>query len=73
MFCRLVPIVITVLHVSKRGPLYIVKLGRTTLKNRTLFLPQVNSEKVDLIMHGKMTFLFTTEYVKIRFQLQILC
>ena len=28
--------------------------------NRTLFLPQVNSEKVDLIVHGKMTFLFTT-------------
>ena len=34
-------------------------------QNRTLFLPQVNSEKVDLIVHGKMTFLFTTEYVKI--------
>ena len=33
-------------------------------QNRTLFLPQVNSEKVDLILHGKMTFLFTTEYVK---------
>ena len=30
-------------------------------------------EKVDLIVHGKMTFLFTTEYVKIRLQLQILC
>ena len=29
-------------------------------------------EKVDLIVHGKMSFLFTiTEYVKIRFQLQI--
>ena len=25
-------------------------------------------EKVDLIMHGKMSFLFTTEYVKIRLQ-----
>ena len=24
-------------------------------------------------LHGKMTFLFTTEYVKIRLQLQILC
>ena len=73
MFCRFVPIVITVPHVSKRRPLHIVKLGRTTLKNRTLFLPQVNSEKVDLIVHGIMTFLFTTVYVKIRFQLQILC
>ena len=29
----------------------------------------VNSEKVDLIVHGKMTFLFTTEYVKIGLQL----
>ena len=29
-------------------------------------------QKVDLIVHGKMTFLFTTEYVKIRLQLQIL-
>ena len=35
-------------------------------------LPQVKTEKVDLIVHGKMTFLFTTKYVKIRFQLQIL-
>ena len=34
----------------------------------------VNTEKVDLIMHSKMSFLFTTEYaVKIRLQLQILC
>ena len=41
--------------------------------DRTLFLPLVNSKKVDLIVHGKMTFLFTTEYVKIRLQLQILC
>ena len=24
-------------------------------------------------VHGKMTFLFNTEYVKIRLQLQILC
>ena len=30
-------------------------------------------EKVDLIVHVKMSFLFTTEYVKIRLQLQILC
>ena len=30
-------------------------------------------EKVDLIVHGKMSFFFTTEYVKIRIQLQILC
>ena len=29
-------------------------------------MPQVNSKKVDLIVHGKMTFLFTTEYVKIK-------
>ena len=26
-------------------------------------LPQVNTEKVDLIVHGKMSLLFTTEYV----------
>ena len=30
-------------------------------------------EKVGLIVHGKMSFLFTTEHVKIRLQLQILC
>ena len=42
----------------------------------TYFLPQVNSEKVDvdLIVHDMQDdFLFTTEYVKIRPQLQILC
>ena len=43
----------------------------------TIFLPQVNFEKVDvdLIMHGMQDdfSFFTTEYVKIRFQLQILC
>ena len=40
------------------------------------YLPQVNSEKVDvdLIVHDMYDdFLFTTEYVKIRLQLQILC
>ena len=39
--------------------------------NWTLFLPQVNTEKVDLIVHGKMSFLFTTRvcanYVKCYF------
>ena len=35
------------------------------------FFPQVITEKVDLIVHGKMSFLFITEYVKIRLQLQI--
>ena len=42
----------------------------------TLFLPQLNTEKVDLIVHGKMSYLgcFLPEYaVKIRLQLQILC
>ena len=40
------------------------------------FLPQVNSEKVDvdLIVHDMQDdFLCTTEYVKIILQLQILC
>ena len=30
-------------------------------------------EKVDLIVHGKMSFLVSRKYVKIRLQLQILC
>ena len=30
-------------------------------------------EKVDLIVHDKISFLFTTEYVKVRLQLQIFC
>ena len=35
----------------------------------SIFASGKRIEKVDLIVHGKMTFLFTTEYVKIKLQL----
>ena len=38
----------------------------------TLFLPQLSTEKVDLSVQCKMSFLFTSDYVYIRLQLQIL-
>ena len=52
--------------------LIVVAVVVLMLQYWTQFLPQVNTEKVDLIVHGKISFLFTTEYaVKIRLQLQI--
>ena len=45
-----------------------VELDLIFAKNR-----ESGFEKVDLIVHGKMSLFFPTKYVKIRLQLQILC
>ena len=46
--------------------------AHVTVRLNSIFVSGKHRES-GFIMHGKMSFLFTTEYVKIRLHLQMLC